>query len=1128
MDKIKTTQEILHLASGELTAIAANYGINWQSLYQQITPNQTVYKRGIELDKGYRGRVAAFVNFRTSKSGFEHLSITFNTFRHYLQPITWDSFKWLEDNGYIAKQSASTSTSISAVNKYAAKVKTERDYQYKLKVFNETAKLYDDAEILTSVAGTYLAKKGFADGDLFNTELRHGSDERGQFIVFAVGNDHHAVTGFQKIYSKDFVDNNGDERHKDFCFKPLLNENGEVATYKNGSYAVIGELGGKDDLVYVAEGYATGLSVHIATGNPVVVALDAPNLPHVIKALSEKGYENIVVAADNDFKADNGGNVGIFAAIQAVRYTKFKIAIPFLDGQKADFNDVMLTSGIGEVKRQLIDSIISAHTDQLNYHLDLIKYAPKARLKGVIATACGYAGAYRIATIQDFKDVFRCIRKAVAARGFTDTSVRYCLKKYFKKNKLSLIQSGNCITNFDGIVRHDCTGMDNRQIFKKIRSVGSGIFIDSRQVGVGKTELMEMVANYALNRESGNISNTDVKEFHLCNGGNSESWAKINFNPKAFNEIFNELKKQQLPPRRKKTVVAVAPRTALVSSLSNRLDVENYENASPAHYKDLAICVNSMPKFSVSEHVEVLFIDEIRQTLEHVLNGPVDNRTAVYNELIAAINKASLVICADADMNDSTVNWLKSIANKPLHAITQKPAKTGKSIIELGNAGTVLHYAAAALGNGKNVLISTDSKTQVRKSGIHLSNKELSSDVESVNEIAAEFGMINPKDMLLIHSENKADHAQAAFLANPNKESKKYRLVIHSPVISSGVSIENSHFDSVFAIFCNVIAPNEMLQTIGRVRKAKEIFVCFKANHAKDRPTNLTDLIDGQAIKVGRFNSDKFVTEYDDFDRLRLGNIAARNASLNDYRRYFLILAQLKGYSFRQFDMRGIEIKGLGAAAKQIKIDEVYLAPEISIKHAKTLSLRTALTQEESDSLHRHNVTVMTGKHHRMIDDADIKFYLDNGLSRVANYELLNSDNADLMESDNNNHATRDKLSSKLSKKIIIEKVIKAIDDRSISTDVAINVCKILKENHKEIAANGLGNFKKISKYPIRQLNDFLKRFGFELVEDEKPKGSERTYKLEVNSLVLEYSKTRAEIRQIKSYSPSVALDTAA
>lgn len=68
----------------------------------------------------------------------------------------------------------------------------------------------------------------------------------------------------------------------------------------NGSYGVI-KSGTDMGLIYICEGFATGASIHEATGSPVVVAFNAGNLKPVAVAIRAK-YKDaiIVIAADND------------------------------------------------------------------------------------------------------------------------------------------------------------------------------------------------------------------------------------------------------------------------------------------------------------------------------------------------------------------------------------------------------------------------------------------------------------------------------------------------------------------------------------------------------------------------------------------------------------------------------------------------------------------------------------------------------------------------------------------------------------------------------------------------------------------------------------------------------------
>ena len=107
---------------------------------------------------------------------------------------------------------------------------------------------------------------------------------------------------------------------------------------KEAAFSVIN--GPLDGLCYVTEGWATGASVSEATGRPVIFALDAGNLPKVVKAISDvrPGIE-LIVAGDNDDK-------GIEACIAS--------GLPYVipEGHN-DFNDVHAAEGIETVSKQI-------------------------------------------------------------------------------------------------------------------------------------------------------------------------------------------------------------------------------------------------------------------------------------------------------------------------------------------------------------------------------------------------------------------------------------------------------------------------------------------------------------------------------------------------------------------------------------------------------------------------------------------------------------------------------------------------------------------------------------------------------------------------------------------------------
>ena len=89
---------------------------------------------------------------------------------------------------------------------------------------------------------------------------------------------------------------------------------------KKGCYHPIGNKGTGD--LGICEGFATGASIHEATGDDVIVAFDAGNLLPVARAMREQ-YPNrkIILWADDDYRrVDRNGqpeNIGVIKAIEA-------------------------------------------------------------------------------------------------------------------------------------------------------------------------------------------------------------------------------------------------------------------------------------------------------------------------------------------------------------------------------------------------------------------------------------------------------------------------------------------------------------------------------------------------------------------------------------------------------------------------------------------------------------------------------------------------------------------------------------------------------------------------------------------------------------------------------------------
>ena len=130
-----------------------------------------------------------------------------------------------------------------------------------------------------------------------------------------------------------------------------------------GGHCRLGLLRGAATII-ICEGYATGATLHAATGDPVVIAFTCGNLLAVGKALRAR-YANarIVFAADND--EATAGNPGVSKAMEAAFEIGARFAVPRRPG---DFNDLAADYGIEAVRLSiaaLADAQAKAELDAL-------------------------------------------------------------------------------------------------------------------------------------------------------------------------------------------------------------------------------------------------------------------------------------------------------------------------------------------------------------------------------------------------------------------------------------------------------------------------------------------------------------------------------------------------------------------------------------------------------------------------------------------------------------------------------------------------------------------------------------------------------------------------------------------
>jgi putative DNA primase/helicase len=138
---------------------------------------------------------------------------------------------------------------------------------------------------------------------------------------------------------------------------------------KSGCFFQIGMPPIGAQTIVLCEGYATGASIHEATGFFTVVAFDSGNLKPVANELRRRWAQaTIIIAADNDrWTFQPVENVGVTYARRVAEAIPARVfvAVPefsSLESKPTDFNDLARLDGIEEVRKQILAALPQPET----------------------------------------------------------------------------------------------------------------------------------------------------------------------------------------------------------------------------------------------------------------------------------------------------------------------------------------------------------------------------------------------------------------------------------------------------------------------------------------------------------------------------------------------------------------------------------------------------------------------------------------------------------------------------------------------------------------------------------------------------------------------------------------------
>lgn len=809
---------------------------------------------------------------------------------------------------------------------------------------------------------------------------------------------------------------------------PNRNDNKDFVGQIGEGFAIIG--GTFDDCIngaYHVEGLSTGLAVYHANGAkgelnnkhhlPVVVSFSAGNLGKVIDAFMARGCENQRIAADNDCGKSNG-NTGIYVAMVAAKKHNLPIFVPVSEnGTAVDFADTLKFKTLNVNKMRRVDFLKK-----------LSEVAPTGQLRRLFVQLAN-AIAECVPSKMSKETAIALIHELMAKRSFDSSkvNVRGIIHNHVHK-RAERLKKWNTLVNKNGLDRHDLKGKSNEEIAQYVNQI-QGIWLDNRGMGAGKTKLMAMLRK--------------LKKFDR--------------------------------------IAYLTHRISLTKNASGIMNLDYYNDLGYGEGTDgIALCVNSLMKYKVETGgFNVLFLDEFRQILDHLIDGSVENRQAVWDGLCAAIREADFIVCSDADLNDRCVEFLKQhCGGKKIHLIEAEEFDTnGKTyhLLKQDNFKSIYIRILRELQAGKKPFVGCTSKKEAKR----------------LYKFLIEQG-ISEEKILLIHSDNRGDVAQSKFLADPNSEASKYVCVIHSPTVGSGVSVEVGEFSNVYLLHSGNITSNEAFQMTARYRKAKHIYVAFGLQQEFNRMTNEDLLHEGYDKTVAHYTDGK--GSANELGKARIALHAEQNADKNDFQNNFALLVELKGgtldYNLIDQSLTQEEtaaIKGIAQRAKKADVEAITVATDMTTEEFETQK-NVAPTQADSYRRYRYLTKKMTGLPHESVTKFDVENFINDDIKRVINLENLKASISACLAWDRNNAITQERFKSKTSIKKLIEPMIeRLLAEEFIDTKIALRECEYLQQNAPELAANGIGNYTLIGSRPVTTLANLVRQFGYKIAFSAQP-----------------------------------------
>lgn len=280
----------------------------------------------------------------------------------------------------------------------------------------------------------------------------------------------------------------------------------------------------------------------------------------------------------------------------------------------------------------------------------------------------------------------------------------------------------------------------------------------------------------------------------------------------------------------KMRVLCIVPRVVLGREQCVKFDVLWVDELGQSRESQLrqlggAVCWDSLLKL-FDQHWDVIIIDEARMGFKHLLTA----NTAVkqqrpqilhaFGRLLERVltNNGTVFLC-DADLSNPELDYVKALApeNTPIYIVANHHKGTPREFAFYKGDSSKQEVERQIYAHIERV-INLDETDPDREPIIITADSQ--NELEAIErELIAAFPQIKTLSIRIDGKTSEEDWAKD-FVAEINQEIERIKplILLYSPSMAVGVSIELSWFQQIFALYSGVLEPCEFRQQLARNR----------------------------------------------------------------------------------------------------------------------------------------------------------------------------------------------------------------------------------------------------------------------------------------------------------------------